>query len=93
MLVISGMFNDVVQRFAERVSVDSLNEACFCRELADELQDGFYQCCQYMEGHSHSDKYTYKKPTIDNFMEEITRYDVIKAKIKAHKKAVKTPQA
>jgi energy-coupling factor transporter ATP-binding protein EcfA2 len=93
MLVISGMFNDVVQRFAERVSVDSLNEACFCRELADELQDGFYQCCQYMEGHSHSDKYAYKKPTIDNFMEEITRYDVIKAKIKAHKKEIKTPQA
>jgi hypothetical protein len=93
MLVISGMFSDVVQRFAERVSVDSLNEVCFSRDLADELQEGFFQCCQYMEGHSHSDKYAYKKPTLENFKEEITRYDNIKSKIKTYKKPVKAAQA
>lgn len=81
------MFSGVVQRFNERVSVDSLKEACFNRELACELEDGFGQCCRYMEGHTHSDKYAYQKPTIDNLITEIERYEQIKKKIKTEKKA------
>ncbi len=53
--VVFGLFKGVVQRFEERVSVDSLKSVFFTTELRDELLDNFYQCCRYMEGHSHSD--------------------------------------
>ena len=39
-----------------------------------------------MEGHSHSDKYSYKKPTIEDLNNEIKRFDEIKKKISSCKK-------
>ncbi|MCB9363798.1 MAG: AAA family ATPase [Flavobacteriales bacterium] len=79
--VVFGLFKGVVQRFEERVSVDSLKSVFFTTELRDELLDSFYQCCRYMEGHSHSDKYAYKKPEIENLNEEIQRFNAVKKKI------------
>jgi len=79
--VVFGLFKGVVQRFEERVSVDSLKNVFFSVEIRDELLDSFYQCCRYMEGHSHSDKYAYKKPTLENLNEEIERFNRIKKKI------------
>ena len=35
-----------------------------------------------MEGHSHSDKYSYIKPEPKNLNEEILRYEVIRKKIR-----------
>ena len=64
--VVFGLFKGVVQRFEERVSVDSLKSVFFTTEIRDEILDNFYQCCRYMEGHSHSDKYAYKKPELEN---------------------------
>jgi energy-coupling factor transporter ATP-binding protein EcfA2 len=83
--VVFGLFKGVVQRFEERVSVDSLSSVCFTPEIRDDLLDSFYQCCRYMEGHSHSDKYAYKKPELENLNEEIQRFNTIKQKIKALK--------
>jgi len=80
-LVVFDLFKGVVQRFNERVSVDSLSSVCFDRQVIDELIDSFYQCCRYMEGHLHSDKYAYRKPTAENLLEEITRFNNIKKKI------------
>jgi energy-coupling factor transporter ATP-binding protein EcfA2 len=85
-LVINDLFCNVVQRFNERVSVDSLSSVCFDSAIINELQDSFGQCCRYMEGHSHSDKFAYQKPELNNLNEEIQRYDVIKKKIKDAKK-------
>lgn len=79
--VVFGLFKGVVQRFEERVSVDSLKSVFFTTEIRDEILDSFYQCCRYMEGHSHSDKYAYKKPELENLNEEIKRFDEIKKKI------------
>lgn len=79
------MFSNVVQRFGERVSVDNLQRVCFCRELADELTGNFAKCCRYMEGHTHSDKFAYTKPTIKTLDEEIKRYDEIRKKIRTKK--------
>lgn len=84
--VVFGLFNGVVQRFNERVSVDSLKDVSFTDEVRDELLDSFYRCCRYMEGHSHSDKYAYQKPTLDNLKEEINRFDEIVKKLKPAKK-------
>ena len=85
-LVINDLFKNVVQRFNERVSVDSLKDVCFDDMLVDELLDNFGQCCRYMEGHTHSDKYAYQKPTVENLNTEINRYDEIRTKIKKSKK-------
>lgn len=86
-LVINDLFKNVVQRFNERVSVDSLSSVYFDEILINELLDSFAQCCRYMEGHTHSDKYAYKKPEPSNLNEEIQRYEAMKTKIRKHKKA------
>jgi energy-coupling factor transporter ATP-binding protein EcfA2 len=85
-LVINDLFKNVVQRFNERVSVDSLSNVYFDEMLINELLDSFAQCCRYMEGHTHSDKYAYKKPEPSNLNEEIQRYEVIRSIIKKLKK-------
>ena len=89
--VVFGLFKGVVQRFEERVSVDSLKSVFFTTEIRDEILDNFYQCCRYMEGHSHSDKYAYKKPELENLNEEIQRFNTIKKKI-ADLKEIKNEQ-
>lgn len=85
-LVINDLFKNVVQRFNERVSVDSLSSVYFDTELIEELQNSFGQCCRYMEGHTHSDKYAYKKPEPINLNEEIQRYETLRTKIRKTKK-------
>lgn len=81
-MVVFTLFNGVVQRFEERVSVDSLARIKFDDAIREELVDSFYQCCRYMEGHLHSNKYQYVKPTADNLQEEITRFNDLNAKVK-----------
>lgn len=85
-LVINDLFKNVVQRYNERVSVDALTSVYFDEELVNELLDSFAQCCRYMEGHTHSDKYAYKKPEPINLNEEIQRYEAIRTKIRRTKK-------
>ncbi len=85
-LVINDLFKNVVQRYNERVSVDSLTSVYFDEKLVNELLDSFGQCCRYMEGHTHSDKYAYKKPEPVNLNEEIQRYEGIRTKIRKSKK-------
>ena len=85
-LVINDLFKNVVQRYNERVSVDSLSSVYFDEALINELLESFAQCCRYMEGHTHSDKYAYTKPEPANLNEEIQRYDALRNKIKKFKK-------
>jgi energy-coupling factor transporter ATP-binding protein EcfA2 len=90
-LVVFGLFNGVVQRFEERVSVDSLGDVIFNDDLKDKVLDSFYQCCRYMEGHSHSDKYSYKKPSLEKLNEEILSFNKISKEIKEKRKESKKP--
>jgi len=85
-LVIHDLFNDVVQRYNERVSIDALSKVIFDENLINELLESFSQCCRYIEGHTHSDKYAYKKPEPQDLHEEIQRYETIQKKIKDNKK-------
>ncbi len=85
-LVINDLFKNVVQRYNERVSVDALTSVYFDEELVNELLDSYGQCCRYMEGHTHSDKFAYKKPEPVNLNEEIQRYEAIRTKIRKTKK-------
>ncbi len=88
-LVIFELFSGVVQRFNERISVDSLADVYVDETIKAEILDSFAQCCRYMEGHSHSDKYGYKKPTVENLQEEIQRFDTAKKNLANLKKARK----
>lgn len=81
-LVINDLFNNVVQRYNERVSIDALAKISFDKTLIDELLDNYAQCCRYMEGHTHSDKYAYQKPEPKNLNEEIQHYEAIRKKIR-----------
>jgi len=81
-LVIFDLFEGVVQRFDERVSVDSLSGVYFDENIKNEILDSFYQCCRFMEGHLHSDKYAYKKPTSKDLIMEINRFNDVKKKLK-----------
>lgn len=85
-LVINDLFKNVVQRYNERVSVDALASVYFDELLINELLDSFAQCCRYMEGHTHSDKYAYKKPEPADLNQEILRYEAIRSKIRKFKK-------
>jgi hypothetical protein len=81
-LVIYDLFKNVVQRFNERVSIDSLSSVYFDQTIVNELMDSFARCCRFMEGHSHSDKYAYKKPDLKDLKDEIELFDSIKKKLK-----------
>lgn len=85
-LVINDLFNNVVQRYNERVSMEALSTVNFDKVLINELLDSFSQCCRYMEGHTHSDTYSYKKPQPTNLYEEIVRYEATRKKLKDMKK-------
>lgn len=85
-LVIQDLFNSVVKRFDERVSVESLTGVIVNSEIVKEIQDGFSHCCEYMEGHLHSDKYSSKKPTSKDLLTEIEKYENLKKEIKKIKK-------
>ena len=76
------MFAGVVQRFAERVSIDSLTSVKYNDDIRDLVTDGFAQCCRHMEGHSHSDKYSSRKPTVKALQAEIERFNKIKKRIR-----------
>jgi hypothetical protein len=80
-LVINGLFKNVVQRFAERVSLEALKTVNFDNTIRDEVSEGFKECCQYMEGHSHSDSLPYRKPELEDLNTEIQRYIAIRTKV------------
>jgi energy-coupling factor transporter ATP-binding protein EcfA2 len=88
-LVINELFNNVVQRFEERVSIDRLKDVAFDDEIRNELLTNYAECCRYMEGHSHSDAYAYQKPEVENLNEEIQKYEAIRGKIRSFKKKQK----
>ncbi len=48
--------------------------------------DSFALSCRYMEGHTHSDVYSYQRPELKNLKEEIDRFDSMKKKFRDTKK-------
>lgn len=88
--VIFDLFSGVVQRFNDRVSIDSLDGVHVDKEIINKISDAFALACRYMEGHNHSDKYAAKKPTPDTLNEEIQRFNSLKREIKEYKKSLES---
>jgi len=85
--VIFDLFEGVVQRLNDRVSIDSLSGVYVDNEIIKEIMSSYGLACRYMEGHSHSDKFLSKKPTPAQLNEEIVRFDSLKKKLKTLKKS------
>lgn len=85
-LIAFNLFQGVVKRFNERVSVDSLSKVYFDVFIRDEIIDSFSKCCRYMEGHSHSDKYASLKPELKDLRNEFCRFDSVKKKLEKLRK-------
>ncbi len=91
-LVIYGLFNNAVNRWQERVSILALKDIIINKEIIEQFDDSYDQCCHYMEGHTHSDRYQYKKPELENLNEEIIRFDAVRKVISDAKKSGKEPE-
>jgi ATPase subunit of ABC transporter with duplicated ATPase domains len=91
-LTIFKIFNGAIERFNERISIDRLKNMVLNKDIIDEVVDSYDLCCRYMEGHLHSNRYAAKKPTFENLVDEITRFDTLNSKIKAFKNSKKDKQ-
>ncbi len=85
-LVVFELFGGVVQRFQDRISIDSLKDAITDSEIRQKINECFGSCCRFMEGHLHSDAFAYQKPTLDDLNKEIQRFEDLKSIIKKWKK-------
>ncbi len=85
-LVINDLFKNTVQRYEERIGFINIEKVVVTKEITSELFDNFSRCCRFMEGHSHSFNYSYKKPEIRDLEEEINAYEAMKKKIKSLEK-------
>ena len=85
-LVVFELFGGVVQRFQDRISIESLKDAITDSEIRQKINECFGSCCRFMEGHLHSDAFAYQKPTLDDLNKEIQRFEDLKSIIKKWKK-------
>ena len=83
--VINDIFVNIVQRFNDRVSVMSLSSVYFDDDIFKELIQNFENCCKYMEGHTHSDKFSASKPDAKKLHDEIELFNVLKKTYKKNK--------
>jgi len=85
--VIFDLFAGSVQRFEERVAIESLRTVVIDRGIVNDVVDKVGLLSRYIEGHLHSDPYIAEKPTPDMLLQEIKDYDEIKKRHSDFKKA------
>jgi hypothetical protein len=86
-LIITGVFNDVVCRFDERISFGRLREVRVDPVLVEDIICRMEALSRFIEGHSHSDVYAETKPTRDDLFAEIEAFEWIKSRQNALRKA------
>lgn len=85
-LIIFELFNDVIQRFEERISPGRLMGIVWDYNFAKEINEKYGEISRYIEGHSHSDQYAASKPTLKNLRDEIDTFSDFKKQLKQIKK-------
>lgn len=76
--VVFELFNGVVLRFDERISIGRLEEVQMDREIIRQVIDKSGELSRYIEGHLHSDRYVHNKPTPKLLFEEIEAFEAMK---------------
>lgn len=85
-LVIFELFNEVVLRFNERVSIDRLNKVVVTPDIIKKIIEKNGLISRYIEGHLHSDAYVATKPDPNVLFKEIQEFQNLKKEIKELKK-------
>jgi uncharacterized protein YktB (UPF0637 family) len=50
-------------------------------EIKNEIHNNFAECCRYMEGHTHSNQFAYKKIETKDLLDAIEGYEKLKKRI------------
>jgi ABC-type cobalamin/Fe3+-siderophores transport system ATPase subunit len=85
--VIYGLFNEVVQRFEERVSFDRLKDVSLDHEVVEQVVEKLGTLSRHIDAHLHSDTFAAAKPTPEILLGEIEAFEDLRRKQKDSKKA------
>lgn len=88
--VIFNLFNSVVKRFEERVSIERLKEVVINDEIVQEVILKTGNVSRYIDAHLHSDGFAANKPTPKTLLDEIESFNKLVNKHKELKKLSKT---
>ena len=88
--IIFDLFNDVVERFSERISFGRLEQIVWDESIVQEVINKYEDLSLLMEGHLHSTRFAYKELTPDILYSEIQYFTELKKQLKELKKKKKS---
>jgi ATPase subunit of ABC transporter with duplicated ATPase domains len=80
-LIIFDLFNEVVMRFDERISVGRLKDIVWDISIVKKVIDKYDLLSKYIEGHLHSDAFVATKPTCEMLVKEIDEFKALKKRL------------
>lgn len=84
--VIFDLFNDVIERFSERISFGRLDEIVWEESIVQQIIKKYDDLSLLMEGHLHSTRFAHKELTPDILYKEIQFFTDLKKELKELKK-------
>jgi ABC-type lipoprotein export system ATPase subunit len=80
--IVYEVFNEVVQRFSERISFGRLADIVWDESIVQEAMDKYEDLSMLMEGHLHSERFAYEELTPDILNTEIQHFAGLKKQLK-----------
>lgn len=90
-LIIFNLFNGVVCRFEERINFTQLKDVLVDQKVATEIINRMGIISRYINAHLHSDKFGSVKPSPEDLLEEINKFEIIRQTQKELKKLPDQP--
>lgn len=87
--IIFDLFNEVVQRFSERISFGRLEDIVWDESIVQQVINKYEDLSMLMEGHLHSTRFAYKDLTPDILSGEIQHFTELKKQLRELKKKKK----
>jgi hypothetical protein len=84
--IVYDVFNEVVQRFSERISFGRLVDIVWDEAIVQEAMNKYEDLSLLMEGHLHSERFTHEELTPDILNEEINYFTGLKKQLRDLKK-------
>ena len=84
--IVYELFNEVVERFSERISFGRLADIVWDESTVQEAMEKYEDLSQLMEGHLHSTRFAYRELTPDILYAEIQFFAGLRGKLKGLKK-------
>lgn len=74
----NSLLGGAVQRWDEAIRITNLKNVHLNKETFEKVVEKHHEISRYISGHSHSDKYTAKKPTPEDLIREIEAFNGLK---------------